>query len=83
MLQTRLATLHEQLEQNHAAINETRSLLESLNEEVNTLDTKIKIAGEEYIHAENEFNAVNGLYNENNLLLAKQQSKVNALATGT
>ena len=75
----RLKELGEQLGQNHTAINETRLLLESLTVEVEQLDAKMKIAGDEYMNAENEFNDVNGLYNENNLLLAKQQSKVNAL----
>ena len=75
----RLKELGEQLRQNHAAINETRLLLESLTVEVGQLDDKMKIAADEFLNAENEFNDVNGLYNENNLLLAKQQSKVNAL----
>jgi chromosome segregation protein len=75
----RLEQLSEQLEQNHAAINETRLLLESLTGEVEQLDAKMKIAGDEFVNAENEFNAVNRLYNENNLLLARQQSKVNSL----
>ncbi|MEP6927354.1 MAG: chromosome segregation protein SMC [Ginsengibacter sp.] len=75
----RLKEFAEQLRQNHAAINETRLLLESLTMEVEQLDAKMKMAGDEFVNAENEFNDVNGLYNENNLLLAKQQSKVNAL----
>ncbi|MEO8763243.1 MAG: chromosome segregation protein SMC [Ginsengibacter sp.] len=75
----RLKELGDQLEQNHAAINDSRVLLESLNIEVRELESKIGIAGDEFMNAENEFNSVNGLYNENNLLLARQQSKVNAL----
>ncbi|MEP6952207.1 MAG: chromosome segregation protein SMC [Ginsengibacter sp.] len=75
----RLQELREQLVQNHAAINETRLLLESLKVQVEQLDAKMKIVVDEFVNAENEFNDVNGLYNENNLLLAKQQSKVNAL----
>ena len=75
----RLEELGEQLMQNHAAINETRLLLETLGVEVGQLDDKMKIAADEFLNAENEFNDANGLYNENNLLLAKQQSKVNAL----
>jgi chromosome segregation protein len=75
----RLEELHVQLEQNRSSINETRSLLESLTGEVEHLDAKLKIAGEEFTSAENEFNAVNGLYNENNLLLTRQQSKLNSL----
>ena len=75
----RLQELNSQLEQNHLAINETRLLLESLTLEVEKLDATMKIAGEEFMNAENEFNAINGLYNENNLLLARQQNKLNSL----
>jgi chromosome segregation protein len=75
----RLEELNSQLEQNHSAINETRLLLESLTRDVEELDAQMKIAGDEYMNAENEFNAINGLYNENNLLLARQQSKLNSL----
>ncbi len=75
----RVKELNEQLTQNHSAINETRLLLEKLTGDVNQLEAKMKIAGEEFINAESEFNEMNGLYNENNLLHAKQQSKVNAL----
>ena len=71
--------MNNQLQQNHSAINETRSLLESLTGEVEQLDAKMKIAGDEFMNAENEFNAINGLYNENNLLLARQQNKLNSL----
>src|SRR6185437_3433411 len=75
----RLQELNSQLEQNHLAINETRLLLESLTLEVEKLDATMKIAGEEFMNAENEFDAINGLYNENNLLLARQQNKLNSL----
>ncbi|MEO8861102.1 MAG: chromosome segregation protein SMC [Ginsengibacter sp.] len=75
----RLEDFNLQLGQNHVAINDTRTLLQSLFEHVNDLDGKMKIAGDEFVDAENGFNAANGLYNENNLLLARQQSKVNSL----
>ncbi|MDQ6904876.1 MAG: chromosome segregation protein SMC, partial [Bacteroidota bacterium] len=75
----RLEDLNLQLAQNHAAINDTRTLLQSLSQRVNDLDGKMKIAGDGFLDAENGFNAANGLYNENNLLLARQQSKVNSL----
>src|SRR6185312_13141294 len=76
---SRSEELNKQLEQNHFAINETRVLLESLTAEVEKLDATMKIAAEEFMNAENEFNAINGLYNENNLLLARRQSKLNSL----
>ncbi len=75
----RLEELSSQLKQNHEAVADTRSLLATLGAEVQELDTKLKIASEELSNAENEFNQVNGLYNENNLQLARQQSKVNSL----
>ena len=77
--ESRLKELGDQLKQNHAAISDSRSLLGALKTEVEQLDAKMKSAGDELINAEDEFNAANGIYNENNLLLAKQQSKVNAL----
>jgi chromosome segregation protein len=75
----RLKELYEQLVQNNSAINETRLLLQSLTVDVEQLNASMNIAGEEFMNAENEFNAINGLYNENNLLLARQQSKLNSL----
>ncbi len=75
----RLKELNEQLNQNHAAIKETRTLLGTLVGDVQELDNKMKIAAEDFSEAENQFTQVNNLFNENNLLLAKQQSKVNSL----
>jgi chromosome segregation protein len=75
----RASELNTQLEENHVAINETRLQLQSLSEQVIQLNEKIAVAGDEFINAENEFETVNNLFNENNLLLARQQSKVNSL----
>ncbi|MEO8111408.1 MAG: chromosome segregation protein SMC [Ginsengibacter sp.] len=75
----RLEELNSQLQQNHEAVADTRSLLATLSADVQELDSKLNIASEEFSNAENEFNQVNGLYNENNLQLARQQSKVNSL----
>ena len=52
-------------------------------EQVAQHDAKMKIAGDEFIKTEQEFNEVNRLYNDNNLQLTRQQSKVNALKPGT
>ena len=54
-------------------------ILGIIKRRIDQLDSKIKIAVEAFMNAEKEFNTVNGLYNDTNLLLAKQQSKVNAL----
>ena len=75
----RLKEMNEQLEQNRNAISETRLLLSSLMEEVAVHDEKTKFAGDEFVKTEQEYNEVNRLYNDNNLQLARQQSKVNAL----
>ncbi|MEP7253138.1 MAG: chromosome segregation protein SMC, partial [Ginsengibacter sp.] len=75
----RLGELNTQLEQNHESIKATRILLESLVADVAELDEKMKIAAGESSNAEEEFNQTNGLYNENNLMLARQQNKVNSL----
>ncbi len=52
-------------------------------DEVAEHDAKMKFAGDEFVKAEQEYNEVNRLYNENNLQLTRQQSKVNALQAGT
>lgn len=75
----RLREMNEQLEQNRNAISETRMLLSTLVEEVAAHDSKTKFAGDEFIKTEKEYNEVVRLYNDNNLLLARQQSKVNSL----
>ena len=75
----RLEEMNEQLEDNREAISETRDLLEILMEQVAAHDATTKFAGDEFIKTEQEFNEVNSLYNDNNLQLTRQQSKVNAL----
>ncbi|MEO7120533.1 MAG: chromosome segregation protein SMC, partial [Ginsengibacter sp.] len=75
----RIEELNFQLDQNHSAIDETRQQLKSLANQVNELEEMMKIAGDEFMHAENNFNGANGLFNESNLLLARQQNKVNSL----
>lgn len=77
--ENRLDEMNQQLEQNHEAIEETRTLLVSLIEQVEQHDAKMKITGDEFLTTEQEFNEVNRLYNDNNLQLTRQQSKLNAL----
>ncbi len=75
----RLEEMREQLEDNREAISDTRELLEELAENVAEHDAKMKLAGDEFIKTEQEFNEVNSLYNDSNLQLTRQQSKVIAL----
>jgi chromosome segregation protein len=75
----RLQEMVEQLEQNREAISDTRELLNNLQEDVKSHDEKMKIAGDDFVKTEEEYNEVNRLYNDNNLQLTRQQSKVNSL----
>jgi len=77
--ESRLAEMNKQLGQNREEISETRNLLSQLIEQVAEHDEKMKFAGEEFINTEKDYNEINRLYNDNNLQLTRQQSKVNAL----
>lgn len=76
----RLNEMNEQLEDNREGISETRELLSRLMAEVTEHDAKMKLAANEFVKTEQEYNDVNRFYNDHNLQLAKQQSKVNALS---
>ena len=75
----RMEELNQQLHHNHAEIDETRLRLQSLTGEVEQLDGKIKIASDEFVNSENTYSEINALFNESNLLLASQESKLNSL----
>ncbi len=75
----RLEKLNDQLQQNHSAIDETRTLLISLTKQVKDSEDIMKIATDAFANAESDYNEAYRLFNENNLLLAKQQSKVSSL----
>jgi len=74
-----LQEMNQQLEENLAGISETRDLLSTLLVQVAEHDEKMKFAGAEFIKTEAGYNEVNLLYNDNNLQLTRQQSKVTAL----
>ena len=76
----RLNEMNEQLEDNREGISETRELLSRLMAEVTEHDAKMKFAADEFVKTEQEYNDVNRFYNDHNLQLARQQSKVNALS---
>lgn len=75
----KLEEMNEQLEDNQTAIYETRSLLEDLVEQVKAHDAKMKIAAGDFVESELAYNEINKLFNESNLQLTRQQSKVNSL----
>jgi chromosome segregation protein len=72
--------MKEQLEQCQDDIEETRSSLRDLSEKVEEHDEEMKLIGDEFIKAEQEFNSANSLFNEHNLQLTRQQSKVNSIS---
>ncbi len=75
----RLNEMNDQLETNREGISETRNLLSALMEQVQQHDAKMKITGDEFVKTEGEYNTINTLYNDHNLQLTRQQSKVSAL----
>ncbi len=79
ILENRSEDMKQQLEQNQDAIEDTRALLNTLVEEVKEHDGKMKFAADEFLKAEQEYNEASALYNNHNLQLARQQSKVNSI----
>jgi chromosome segregation protein len=75
----KIEEMKDQLEQYQDDIEDTRSTLRGLSEEVEAHDEKMKFAGDEFVKAEKEFNEANSLFNDHNLQLTRQQSKVNSI----
>jgi chromosome segregation protein len=73
--------LENQLAQNHDAIADTRVELEKYNTQLDGLADKLQAIEFDYANAEQEYNFANATYNESNLNLAKQQSKIASLNT--
>ncbi|MGN6601007.1 MAG: chromosome segregation protein SMC [Ginsengibacter sp.] len=77
--EAKVEELKDQLQQSQDDIEDTRSVLRDLVDEVGAHDEKMKLTGEEFVKAEQEFNTANSLYNDHNLQLTRQQSKVNSI----
>jgi len=77
--QNRIEDMKQQLEQNQEDIEDTRIQLETLIEQVGDHDGKMKFASDEFAKAEQEFHQANTLFNDHNLQLTRQQSKVNSI----
>lgn len=75
----RIAELTDQLENTQTGIADTRSRLQDLLEKATGQEAVLKNAENEFGIAEENFNAHNRSFNDNNLLLTRQQSKVYAL----
>jgi chromosome segregation protein len=76
---TKLAELAEKIEQEHALIGDTRTQLTELN--ASLLSTQAQLGDIElaYQAAEQAYHLASGEFNEMNLQLTKQQSKIEAL----
>ncbi|HXL56432.1 MAG TPA: AAA family ATPase, partial [Chitinophagaceae bacterium] len=75
----RLQDIEQSLLDEQDEIASTREELMGLNEELNATSLQMRGAQHEYQSAEQNFAAASGQYNETNLQLTKQQSKINAI----
>jgi chromosome segregation protein len=77
--QHRIEELNLQLQQTQSSIEGVRLELEHLNEEFHLNTNRLKDAEEAFKVEENNYNEATGQYNEFNLHVTKQQSKISAL----
>lgn len=75
----RLQELQQQLDENHTAISSTRQELLKLNTVMDELAGKMRLVEQDYSFAEEEYNSASNTYNENNIQLARQQSRIVSL----
>ncbi len=77
----RTAEMNLQLQQNQTAIADTRSALDTFNIQLAKLTATLQNTETEYSAAEEEYTTATTGFNEGNLSLTKQQSKVVSLQT--
>ncbi|MFM2360278.1 MAG: hypothetical protein RLY16_2271, partial [Bacteroidota bacterium] len=75
----RLEELQEQFENNQQAIAGTRDELEKFNFQLEELANKMQLVEQDYAVAEQEYNFATASFNDGNLQLTRQQSKVASL----
>lgn len=75
----KMQELQRQLAENQAAISSTRQTLNELNEQLKTLSDNIQLVEQDYTLAEQEYTTATSFFNESNLQLTKQQSKITSL----
>ncbi|MBX2887689.1 MAG: chromosome segregation protein SMC [Ferruginibacter sp.] len=75
----RLEELKSQWQTHQDSILGSRELLSGLNTQLQVLQDKMQVVEQNYAKAESEYTAVNNEFNERNLHLTRQQSKVSAL----
>jgi len=77
--ENRLQDIDSRLEEEQDAIAETRSLLIELNDQLQQTTEQMKAVELEYQQAEQAYHFASGQYNETNLQLTRQQSKITTL----
>ncbi|MEO6671109.1 MAG: chromosome segregation protein SMC [Ferruginibacter sp.] len=76
---SRIEELEIQLENNHDAISATRTELEKFNFQMEELANRLQAIEMDYTAAEGEYNAATNGYNEGNLQVTRQQSKITSI----
>lgn len=75
----RLEDYQQQLEQNQEAISGTRDELEKFNTQLEDLSQRMALVEQDYAASEQEYNFATASYNDSNLQLTRQQSKLASL----
>ncbi|MEP6617441.1 MAG: chromosome segregation protein SMC, partial [Ginsengibacter sp.] len=75
----RLDELQHQLSANIQSIADTRISLDEYNGLLQDISQKTSLAEQQYLVAEKDYNEVNDLYNEKNIGVTRQQSKLTAI----
>lgn len=76
---TKLEEIEGRLKDEHDSISETRELLSQLNIEISAIIEKVTEVQNAFSFAEVEYSTLNSTYNEENLNVTKQQSKIAAI----
>jgi len=75
----RITELEKQLESNHNDIASTRETLGRFNTQIGELTEKMQLVEQDYATAEADYHKATATFNDSNLQLTKQQSKVVSL----
>lgn len=76
---TRVDELKNKLQEYQQSVEGSRELLTGLNTQLKQLQEKMQIVEQNYLQAESDYTGINNEYNEQNLQLTRQQSKVSSL----
>ncbi len=77
--ENKLHDLHQQLALNQLSVKDTRKELKVLNTKLQSIAERMLGEESEYTRSEEEYNSANTIYNENNLGVTRQQSKIESL----